>query len=112
VKAIYLVIGMAFTGLLASSSIAQQDNSKPLTSINRTFYCYDTDRLVKELLNTHKETPFLIGKTSDQVGTTMSLWVSTSSKAWTLLATKDDVSCVIGSGTDISLVPLPKGIGV
>lgn len=111
-KAIYLVIGMAFTGLLASSSIAQQDNSKPLTSINRTFYCYDTDRIVKELLNTHKETPFMLGKTSDHLGSTMSLWLSPVTKTWTLVATKDDISCIIGSGTDISLIPLPKGIGV
>lgn len=107
-KAIFLTIGMAFIGLLPNSSASQQTN-KPLTIINREFVCFDTDRLMKELVQTHKETVLLYGKTDDQAGTTMSIWVNPSTRNWTIIATKENISCLIGSGTDLNLSPLLKG---
>lgn len=110
-KAIYLMIGMAFTGLLASSSVAQQ-RIQPITSIKRDFVCFDTEKLVKELVATHKETPLILGKADDQVSSTMSMWVNPETRTWTLVATLDNISCVIGSGTEVNVVPIKKGTRV
>lgn len=107
-KAIFLTIGMAFIGLLPNSSISQQA-IKPLTIINRDFVCFDTDSLIKELTQTHKETLLIYGKTDDQAGTTMSIWINPSTRNWTIIATKDNVSCLIGTGKDLTLSPLLKG---
>ena len=110
-KVTYLMIGILCTGLLVSSSLAQQE-SNSLLSINRDFICYDTDKLVSELRNTHKESPFVIGRTNDQAGTTTSLWVNVATKTWTIIATNDEVSCVIGTGTELKLVPSVRGISI
>ena len=53
--------------------------------------------------------PFVFGKTSDVAGTVMSIWINPLTKTWTIISTKDTVSCVIGYGTEMHLVPYPKG---
>lgn len=110
-KIIYLVIGTVFLGPIANSSIAQQP-LKPITTIKRDFVCFETEKLVRELATTHKETPLILGRTDDQAGTTMSMWVNPEKRTWTIVATLDEVSCLIGSGTEINLVPLKKGTSV
>jgi hypothetical protein len=99
---------MVFIGLTANNVFAQS-NTNPITSITREFYCYETDALIRSLLNSYKETPLVIGKNNDQSSSNMSLWVNPSTRTWTLVATKDDISCVIGSGSDIKLNPMSKG---
>lgn len=110
-KATYLMIGILCTGLLVSSSLAQQEINPPI-SINRDFTCYNTDKLVSELLTTHKESPFVVGRSDDQAGTTMSLWVNVATKTWTIIATNGEVSCVVGTGTELKLVPSVRGISI
>jgi hypothetical protein len=105
------MIGILCIGLLVSSSLAQQETNPPI-SINRDFTCYNTDKLVSELLTTHKESPFVVGRSDDQAGTTMSLWVSVATKTWTIIATNGEVSCVIGTGTGLKLMPVGKGISI
>jgi hypothetical protein len=108
VKAIYLLIGMGFTGLVVSSSQAQP-KLKPLLNIKREFVCYDTDSLFKELNQTFKEVPFTIGKTHDPSGSAMSLWINPATKTWTIVASDRDISCVIGNGSEIELLQKSRG---
>ena len=110
-KAIYQTIGMASIGLLASSTNAQ--GVSPLISINRDFVCYDTTQLIKELSVTFKETPLIFGKTTDAASTTVSFWVNPVTKTWTIVATKDEISCVIGVGTEATMnSSVQKQIGI
>lgn len=70
--------------------------------------CYNTKSLVESLKTTHKETPIVVGKADDIAKSTMSLWLRPIENTWTIVATKGNLSCVIGSGTDFKLVTLPK----
>lgn len=110
-KLTYLTIGILFTGLLVSNALAQQETNDSIT-INRDFTCYATDKLISELRNTHKESLFVFGKTNDQAETTTSLWVNPTTKTWTIIATKGEISCVIGTGADLKLVPIVKGTDI
>lgn len=94
--------------LLASSSQAQP-KLKPLLNIKREFVCYDTDSLFKELNQSFKEVPFTIGKTHDPSGSAMSLWINPVTKTWTIIASDQDISCVIGSGSEIELLQKARG---
>jgi hypothetical protein len=46
--------------------------------------------------------------TNDKANSTMSVWVSPRNKSWTITATKQSVSCIIGAGTAFELVPYKK----
>jgi hypothetical protein len=70
--------------------------------------CYNTKSLFESLKITHKETPIVVGKADDIAKSTMSLWIRPIENTWTIVATKGDLSCIIGSGTDFKLVLLPK----
>lgn len=66
--------------------------------------CYNTKELFETLTNKYKEAPLIAGKTSDIAGSTMTLWLHPVDKTWTIVASKDDVSCVVGTGTDFKLL--------
>lgn len=74
--------------------------------------CYDTMILLNGLKNTHKEYPILVGKADDVAKSTMSFWIHPEENNWTIVATKADLSCIIGSGTDFKLMPYKKNSGV
>lgn len=99
-KAIYLAIGMVFTGLHLSSQ------AQP---VQLTVQCGSTESIITELTKDFKETPIIMGKATDNVNSVMSLWVNTSTGAWTLLSTKKETSCVLGVGTDLELRIPPRG---
>ncbi len=82
--------------------------TKPDNIVTYEAMCYDTTLLFNGLKNTHKEYPILVGKADDVANSTMSLWIHSEEKNWTIVATKDELSCIIGSGTDFKLIPYKK----
>lgn len=76
-------------------------NSETITA---EFPCEKTSVILKTLVSTYKEQPYLFGLADDVVNSKMSLWVNPKTKSWTILATKDDITCVIGTGKNFTLL--------
>ena len=107
-KAIYLTIGAVFIGLLASNSYSQEIKDTVKTELP----CYNTQELFKSLREKFKELPLLTGKTDDEAKSTMSVWLNPIDNEWTIVATKKDLSCVVGTGTDMKIIPTRKGTAI
>lgn len=107
-KAIYLIIGMVCIGLLANNSYSQ----KVEEVVKVDLPCYDTQELFKNLREKFKEMPLLTGKADDEAKSTLSLWMNPIDKTWTIVATKKDLSCVVGVGTDIKLINYKTGVTI
>ena len=107
-KAIYLTIGILSIGLLASNTYSQ----KLEQTIKTELPCFNTTELFKTLRETYKELPIAIGKADDEANLIMSLWLNPVDNNWTIIATKEELSCVVGSGTNMKLIPVKKGISV
>ena len=107
-KTIYLLIGMVCTGLLASNTYSQKLEQTLKTELP----CYNTTELFKSLRENHKELPLLTGKTDDEANSTMSVWLNPFENDWTIVATKKDLSCVVGTGTDMKIIPTRKGTAI
>lgn len=71
--------------------------------------CDDTKKIVTSLKEEYNEKPIIIGKATDEAGSLMTLWMSPTTGSWTILATKGDVSCIIGVGRDLQIIP-SKGL--
>jgi len=74
--------------------------------------CYNTQELFKSLREKFKELPLLTGKADDEANSTMSVWLNPIENDWTIVATKKDLSCVIGTGTDMKIIPTIKGTSI
>ena len=107
-KAIYLLIGMVFIGphLSNSQELKKQD------SIKIEFPCYNTTLLFKELRETHREHPILLGTTEDAAKSKTSFWWQPITNEWTIVVTKDDLSCIMGFGKDLKIIPYKSGKSV
>ncbi len=64
----------------------------------------DNTRVIVEKLQSVNEIPISMGLSNDQAGTTMTLWMNPSNKAWTITATKNETTCVIGTGERLKLI--------
>lgn len=106
-KEIYLTIGMMCT-LLSNNSYSQ----KLEETVEAELPCYNTTELFKSLREKFKELPLLIGKTDDDANSTMSIWLNPVNNDWTIIATKKDLSCVVGTGTNMNLITVRKGIAI
>jgi len=104
----YFIFLMALFAPLVHST----DIETPKEIVTYEAMCYDTEALFNGLKETHKEQPILAGKADDVVGSTMTLWIQPGAKYWTIVATKGDLSCVIGSGTDFKPIPSKKRTNV
>jgi hypothetical protein len=96
-----------------SSSFAQEAKKLPPLepeTITTQAQCFDSDLLFKELRKTYNEVPFVMGKADDEVASVMSLWVNPINKSWTIVASTDTLSCVIGYGKEIRLISKGKTI--
>ena len=104
---IYQLIGMVCLGLLVSNTFAQQTlpELKRKDTIKVNFPCYDTKELFKSIRENYDEVPFIFGKSDDVAESTFSMWMSPVNKTFTLIATIEDYSCVVGSGHDFKIVP-------
>lgn len=107
-KKIYIIIGTLCIGLLASSSYSQ----KVQEVVTIELPCYNTQELFKSLREKFKELPILSGKADDEAGSTMSVWLNPIDNDWTIIATKKDISCVVGLGTDMKIIPTRKGTSI
>ena len=92
--------------LLSLSFLPVYAQDKPDEVVNITIECYNTMKVFTELQKTYKELPIILGKASDKAGSTMTLWMSPKEKTWTIVATKDKLSCIVGSGTDAEFSPV------
>jgi hypothetical protein len=99
---------MVCTGLLASNTYSQKLEQTLKTELP----CYNTTELFKSLRENHKELPLLTGKTDDEANSTMSVWLNPFENDWTIVATKKDLSCVVGTGTDMKIIPTRKGTAI
>ena len=93
------------TTLLISLPFYSYAQNKPDEIVNARLECYNTMKIFTELQKTYKETPIILGKTNDEAKSTMTLWINATTKSWTIIATKDTLSCIVGAGTDVELTP-------
>lgn len=103
------LIAIVLASILSSSTFAEVEADTDPIIIKADIPCYDTETVINTLKKQYKEVPIIYGMASDQAGSTMSVWTSPSSKSWTILATKGDVSCIIGTGVELKLIPLKVG---
>jgi len=82
---------------LSASVFATEKNDTEL-------FCDDTKTIINTLKEKYKEVPILLGKTDDIAKSTMSVWVNFLTKDWTIIATKKDMTCIVGTGSDATLI--------
>jgi hypothetical protein len=104
----YLLIAMA---CVVTPLCIAEESPEVEGTINFDAPCYDTNLLFTELKTKYKETPIIMGIASDQVKSTMSLWINSVDETWTIISTKKDTSCIIGIGVDFKVVPIKKTRG-
>jgi hypothetical protein len=95
--------------LLLSFFLLTVQAKSPEEVVTTEITCYDTETLFKTLKETFYEYPIAVGLTNDKANSTTTVWVSPRTKSWTIVATKESISCVIGTGTEFELVPYKKG---
>jgi len=103
-KYLLLAISLGITNISYSQKLEQ--------TIKAELPCYNTTELFKSLREKFKELPLLTGKTDDEATSTMSLWLNPFDNNWTIIATKKDLSCVVGTGTDMKIIPIRKGTSI
>lgn len=107
-KSIYLILGFSCIGLLPNNAYSQKIED----TVTIDLPCYNTQELFKSLREKFKEMPLLTGKTDDSAKSTMSFWLNPLDNDWTIVATKEDISCVVGLGTDMKLMSYKKGTSI
>ena len=105
-KLTYLLSAIIFLGL--SNSYAQ----KLEESITADMPCYNTKEIFKSLREKYKELPFMTGQVADEASSIVSIWLNPVDNNWTILATKKDLTCVVGMGTDMKIIPHKKGTDI
>lgn len=70
--------------------------------------CEKTTIVFASLKKEHGEIPVVLGKSDDIAKSMMSLWTNPETDSWTIVATKDEVSCIVGSGQKLKVVPYNK----
>ena len=106
---------MKLTYLLVTISLGLSTSlySQPVEeSISIDLPCYNTKEIFKSLREKYKELPLMTGKASDEANSVVSIWMNPVDNNWTMLATKKDLTCVIGMGTDMKFVPYKKGTSI
>lgn len=96
------------TTLLLSLTLLTAQAKSPEEVVTVEINCYNTENLFKILKETYKEYPIAVGMTNDKANSTTSIWVSPRDKSWTIVATKQSVSCIIGAGIEFDFVPYKK----
>ena len=81
-------------------------------SITADMPCYNTTEIFKSLREKYKELPFMTGQVADEASSIVSIWLNPVHNNWTILATKKDLTCVVGMGTDMKIIPYKKGTSI
>jgi hypothetical protein len=77
-------------------------------TITNTMPCGDTNTITEKLRERFKEIPIIVGIADDGARSLMSLWTNVDNGSWTLVATKDQLSCIIGTGKSLRVIELGK----
>ena len=102
---------------LVTSSINRLKGSLTLDELYQLIekiknHSINTKELFKSLGEKYKELPLLTGKATDEAKSTLSVWMNPIDKNWTIVATKNDLSCIVGIGTDIKLINYKSGTSI
>ena len=54
----------------------------------------------------------MTGSASDEANSIVSIWLNPVDNNWTILATKKDLTCVLGVGTNMKIIPYKKGTAI
>jgi len=74
----------------------------------RDMYCDTTKQIVETLKTQYNEIPVITGKVDDVAGSILTIWTNPATDSWSIVATKDDTSCIIGVGQNLKVVPYRK----
>jgi len=102
-KSLYLILGMICINVYAQ---------KIEDTITADMPCYNTKEIFTSLREKYKEFPFMTGQVDDEAKSVVSIWMNPVENNWTILATKKDITCVIGMGTDMKIVSYKKGTSI
>jgi len=86
--------------------VPQVSNAAETISID--IVCDRTQKVFETLKNEHGEAPILMGQTHDRAESIMSVWANPVTGTWTILATVQNVTCVVGEGSKVQEVPAKK----
>lgn len=92
----YLLIGMIFLISMQSKAATEVLTFKAV--------CNDTKVITDNLIKRYREIPLIFGNAEDEAKSTMSFWINLKNKSWSIVATKDNISCIIGTGTDLKII--------
>ena len=81
-------------------------------SITADMPCYNTKEIFKSLREKYKELPLMTGQVGDEANSVVSIWLNPVDNNWTILATKKDLTCVVGIGTDMKIISYKKGTNI
>ena len=81
-------------------------------SITIDLPCYNTKEIFKSIREKYKELPVMTGQVADEASSIVSIWLNPVDNNWTILATKKDLTCVVGMGTDMKIIPHKKGTAI
>ena len=104
---------LTYLFVIISLVLSTNSHSQPVEeSISIDLPCYNTKEIFKSLREKYKELPFITGQASDEANSLVSIWINSVDKNWTIVATKNDLSCVVGMGTDIKVLNYKLGVGI
>ena len=67
-------------------------------------FCDDTTAITTALKTEYNEVPIIYGVADDDVNSIMTIWVNPHEESWTIVATKNNTSCVIGFGQKLKVI--------
>jgi hypothetical protein len=100
-----IIFGLGCVMSLLTSADASKDQPEVVPT---EMYCFATERIANELKR-FGEVPIVMGLTSDLAGSTMSLWTNPANGSWTLVATKENISCILGAGNKLQILKSRSG---
>lgn len=98
------------TGLLLVLPLCVLAEVKGVDTVQIELSCFDTNTLFKELRKEYEESPLVYGEADDVANSTMSLWTKKNGESWTIVATKKDLSCIVGVGRNLKIVRSGKSV--
>ena len=98
------------TMLIVCTLLSNNSYSQEITdTVETELPCYNTNEIFKSLKEKYKEVPLMTGRAGDFANSIISIWMNPVDTTWTIIATKKDITCIVGMGTDMQLVPHKKG---
>lgn len=76
--------------------------------VPRDMFCDDTKTIVKSLKETYQEMPVISGRVDDEANSILTIWTNPTTDSWTIVATKKDYSCIIGTGEKLKVINYSK----